>query len=199
MIVLMRAEPRSRATACRVDHPEVELLLDDRLLHGRGSRSHTSSGPHGLLSRNTAPGSRRPARRASPRTGTGGIRRSGGLDQVGGADRPGPKRRCDTVTRAGLLRIVDEVALGWIAGSSPRISIAVLVGAHRAVGAEAVEDGAEHLVPFRLEGRVVLEHVAAGDVVDDAHREAVPRAIGRVASRAPPFAMAGVNSLDESP
>jgi hypothetical protein len=49
----------------------------------------------------------------------------------------------------------------------------VLVGADRAVGAEAVEHGAE-VSPLRSKAGVVRQ-AGAADVVDDADREAVAR------------------------
>ncbi len=76
--------------------------------------------------------------------------------------------------RARLLRVIDEVALreqfGFIADDLDRI----LVGRHRAVGAEAIEDGGEVGVGCGgTESRVEGQR-QAGDIVMDADREAPP-------------------------
>jgi hypothetical protein len=47
--------------------------------------------------------------------------------------------------RAGLLGVVDEVALGEVVRVLADDLDAVLVGADRAVGAQAVEQGAHHV------------------------------------------------------
>ena len=58
MMVLMRPPmPVSLGHFVAVDDVELQLLVDDLLLHRRGRWSQTSSGPKGLLSRKVAPGS----------------------------------------------------------------------------------------------------------------------------------------------
>jgi hypothetical protein len=65
-------------------------------------------------------------------------------DQVGGADRLGAEAQVRGGHGAGLLGVVDEVALGVVFGVFGADDLdGVLVGAHGAVGAEAVEEGAD--------------------------------------------------------
>ena len=71
---------------------------------------------------------------------------------------------------ARLLRVVDEVALGEVGRVLADDLDGVLVGAHRAVGAQAPEVAADHVLALGLEGGVVGER-EVGDVVVDAHRE----------------------------
>ena len=124
------------------------LLLDDLLLHL--ARQVVPD----LVRRGTARSAGRPrpaprvrARRSCPRTRTGGRRRSSARS-TRYAERIG--RGLDAQVRDGdrarLLRVVDEVALrveiGLLADDLDR----VLVGAHGAVGAEAVEHRRRHVV-----------------------------------------------------
>ena len=64
------------------------------------------------------------------------------VDQVGGADRLRAEAQVRDGDRAGLLRVVDEVALGVVVRLLADDLDGVLVGADRAVGAEAVEERA---------------------------------------------------------
>ena len=61
-------------------------------------------------------------------------------DQVAGADRLGAEAQVRDGDGAGLLRIVDEVALGEVVGILADDLDGVLVGAHGAVRAQAVEE-----------------------------------------------------------
>ena len=70
------------------------------------------------------------------------------------------------------MAVVDEVALGVEAGLLGDDFHAVLVGAHGAVGAEAVEDGFGGAVGGQAEGEVGGQ-MGVADVIDDAEREAV--------------------------
>ncbi len=62
-------------------------------------------------------------------------------DEVGGADGLGPEAQVGDRDGAGLLGVVDEVALGVVGRVLADDLDGVLVGAHGAVRAEAVEDG----------------------------------------------------------
>ena len=65
----------------------------------------------------------------------------GALDQVAGADRPRPKTQVRNSDRARFLGVVDEIALGKQIGVLANDRDRVFIGAHGAIGAEAVEDG----------------------------------------------------------
>ena len=78
--------------------------------------------------------------------------------------------------RAGLLRVVDEVALGIERGVFSHDLHRVLVRADRAVAAEPVKHGADHVVRFGRERRVVVE-AQVRHVVLDAHGEVLPRGV----------------------
>ena len=89
------------------------------------------------------------------------IRRS---DQVRRADRPRPEAQVRDRLRARFVRVVDEIALGI----EPRVLgddlDAVLVGADRAIGAQAVEHRAHHVVRLDREVRIDFE-AGMGDIV----------------------------------
>ena len=53
-----------------------------------------------------------------------------------------PKRRCRSGDGAGLLGIVNEVALGEVIGLFTDDFDGVLIGAYGAIGAESIEKGA---------------------------------------------------------
>jgi hypothetical protein len=137
------------------------------------SQTSPRSGPKGLFSRNTAPGRRVRARRTARGRRTGGTRRSGLRDQVGERIGRGPKRRCETVMAPGLLRVVDEVALGAVVGLLADDLDRVLVGAHRAVGAEAVEHRGRRLPARSVENSAVVGERQVRHVVVDADGEVV--------------------------
>ena len=99
-------------------------------------------------------------------------------DQVAGSDRLGPEAQVRDRDRAGLLRVVDEVALRVQVGAFPDDLDRVLVRTHGAVAPEPVEDGSHGLVVLGVEGRVERQARAA-DVVDDADGE-VRRGLGVV-------------------
>ena len=79
--------------------------------------------------------------------------KAGARDQVGGADRVGPEAQVRGGHRAGLLRVVDEVALRVVRRLAADDLDGVLVGAHGAVGAQAVEERAHGLGIFGGERR----------------------------------------------
>ncbi len=100
----------------------------------------------------------------------------GGADQVGRLERLGPKAQVADGDRAGLLAVVDEVALRVQVGAVAEDLDGVLVGADRAVGTQAEEHrfAARGVRQFEV---VVPGERAVGDVVDDADGEAVARAV----------------------
>ena len=98
----------------------------------------------------------------------------GPLDQVGGADRLGPKAQVRHRDRTRLFGVVNEVGLGIQIGALANDLDRRLVGPHRAIGTQAIKHG-PHLSGVGME--VVVEgQGAVGEVVVDAHREVVERA-----------------------
>ena len=96
----------------------------------------------------------------------------GRLDQVGLMDLVGTEAQMRHGAGARLLGVVDEVALGEVGSVLADDLDAVLVGADRAVGSQAVEQGAHRA--GRLDGEAGINLQAGeGDVVDDAHGEVV--------------------------
>ena len=98
------------------------------------------------------------------------------LDEVGGADGAGAEAQVGDRDGARLLGVVDEVALGVVLRLLADDLDGVLVGAHRAVGAEAEEDGAHAVVGVDVEVGVDRDR-GVGHVVHDADREVVARAL----------------------
>ena len=118
-------------------------------------------------------------------------------DQVAGMDGLGSKAQVRDGHRAGLLGIVDEVALRVVGGLFADDFDGVLVGADRAIRAEAVEDGAHGAGLLGGEGGIVAQ-AGVGDIVVDADGEVVLG--GRFEHLVEDaLTMAGVNSLEERP
>ena len=86
--------------------------------------------------------------------------------------RLGPEAQVRGGDGAGLLRVVDEVALRVVVGLFADDLDGVLVGAHGAIGAQAVEQGAHGAGLFGGEFGVVVQ-AGVGDVVVDADGEVV--------------------------
>ena len=101
---------------------------------------------------------------------------AGASDQVRRMDGLGAEAQVRDRLRAGLVRIVDEVSLREeslvLADDLDR----VLVGAHRAVRAQAEKDGALDGRMIEVERRI-RHQTEMGDIVDDAEREAMSRRI----------------------
>ncbi len=158
-----------------VDHVELELLLDDLLLDFHRQLVPDLIGPEQAVEQEDAAGLgifehlellEEVELVAGHEVGLVGF------DQVGGVDRLGAEAQVGGGDRAGLLRVVDEVALGEVIGLFADDLDRVLVGAHRAVGAEAEEHAAHGLFGFDREGRVYVE-AGVRNVVVDAHGEVV--------------------------
>ena len=98
-------------------------------------------------------------------------------DQVGRVDRFGREAQMGNGYRAGLLRVVDEIALGVELGFLAHDLDGVLVGAHRAVRAQAVEHAAVHAAAGIVAEICVPLQAGVGDVVDDADGEMVFRLV----------------------
>ena len=98
-------------------------------------------------------------------------------DQVGGMNRLGREAQVRDGHRTGLFRVVDEIALAVELGFLAHDLDGVLVGAHRAVRAQAVEHAAHHaLAGIGAEIRVPLQ-AGVGEVVDDADGEMILRLV----------------------
>ena len=99
--------------------------------------------------------------------------------------------------RAGLLRVVDEVSLReeirLLADDLDR----VLVGAHRAVGAETVEHRRRDIGLLGSERRIPRER-RVRHVIHDADGEVTLRAPFAISSKTA-LTIAGVNSFDDRP
>ena len=116
----------------------------------RGSRSHTSSGPVGAVEQERgALGGQAQHVDAIEKGRLVAGDEVGRLDQVGRMDRPLAEAQVRDRLRAGLVRVVDEVALRVQRRIFGDDLHAVLVGADRAVGAQAVEHRAHDVVAAR--------------------------------------------------
>ena len=134
-----------------VDDEEAQLLVDDPLLHGARQMIPDLVGAVGAVEQEGG------ARRGQPQhvlrshetelVAADEVRRA---DQIGRADRPRPEAQMRDGLRARFVRVVDEIALRVEAGILGDDLHAVLVGAHRAVGAQAVEHRAHDVVRFDL-------------------------------------------------
>ena len=165
-----------------VDDIELQLLGDDLLLHfarqlgphhvgaeGRVEEKHRArSGPledivlleeHELMAADEA---RAP-------------------DEIGRTEVARPEAQERDRDGARLLGIVDEVALRVVLGFLADDLDGVLVGAHRAVGAEAEEDGAHYVLPS-MSNSASTSSERCGDVVDDADGEVAACGCGRASS-----------------
>ena len=154
--VLVRfAEARPRARPCDgVDDEEAQLLVDDLLLHRARQLVPDLVGAVGAVEQERGPRRRQP-QHVLPlqKARTGGRRRSWPSDQIGRVDRPRPEAQMRDRLRAGFVRVVDEIALRVEPGILGDDLDAVLVGADRAVGAKAVEHGADDVVALDREAR----------------------------------------------
>src|SRR5262249_15584715 len=96
------------------------------------------------------------------------------LDEVGGADRAGTKPQVGDGHRPRFLGIVDEISLGAMFCLLPDDFDRVLVGAHRSVRAEAVEDRLNAAGRFKIE-RAIPRKGRMAYITHNANREMVLR------------------------
>ena len=128
---------------------------------------------------------------------------AGGGDQIGRADRLGAEAQMGNRLGAGLVGIVDEIALRIQPGVFGDDLDAVLVGADRAVGAQAVEDRAGRF--RRLDGEIGIDGEAVCETSSSMPRVKLLRPANwflssrRVSSSNAALAMAGVKSFEERP
>ena len=101
----------------------------------------------------------------------------GRVDQIGRADRLVAEAQVRGRVAARLLRVVREVGLAVFVGRVADDLDRVLVGAHRAVGAQADEAGLERAGVVEMQLRSYGQR-GESHVVDDAHREVVLRLVG---------------------
>ena len=113
------------------------------------------------------------------------IRRA---DQIRRMDRARPKAQMRDGLRTRFVRIVDEIPLGVKARIFGDDLHAVLVRAHGAVGAEAVEHRAHDFVGFNRPVRIELE-AGMGDVIVNANGKAVLGLAASTSSSNTAFAM----------
>ena len=158
-----------------VDDVQLELLRDEYLLP---------------LERELGPGGLRGIGRVEQHRGAGGgiaehvgaahkIELAAGhevrpADQVGRADRPRTEAQVRDGHRARLLRVIDKVALRKIVGFLADDLDRVLVRADGAIRAEADKHAAAHVGRLEIEVAVVGQR-GAGDIVEDADGEMIPR------------------------
>ena len=120
------------------------------------------------------------------------------VHQVGGADGARARAQVRDRDRAGLLGVVDEVALDVAVGLLADDLDRVLVGADGAVRAEAVEERGGDVLALGAERRVPGQR-GVGHVVDDPDGEVARGGVFWSSSSKTAFTIAGVNSFDESP
>ena len=123
----------------------------------------------------------------------------GVLDQVGRADRLRAEAQVRDGDRARLLRVVDEVALGEQVGALADDLDRRLVGADRAVRAEAEEHRLDLAGRPRVAEVAVDRQAQVGDVVVDADGEVALRACSARSSSKIGLIIDGVISFDDRP
>src|ERR1700737_2945073 len=96
------------------------------------------------------------------------IRRA---DQIWSVDRLWSEAQVRDSNRAGLLRVIDKVALGKQVGSLANDLDRVLVRADRSVGAQAIEQAAHGAGGFDIEASRVDRQAGMTDVVVDTDGE----------------------------
>ena len=161
-----------------VDRVHVDVLGEDLLLHRARQRV-----PHLVRRARAVEQQRRAVRRAAehvdpleqPELVAADEARL--LHEVGRPDRLRPEAEVRDRLRAGLLRVVDEVALR-VQALVPEDLDRVLVRADRPVRAQAEEDRAHRLGRLDVQRRVVVQ-ARPGDVVLDADREPASRPLSR--------------------
>ena len=156
-----------------VDHKELQLLADDRFLDFLGQGV-----PDLVLAEGGVQQEGGALRRGIQHVvfleeaGLVAGDEVGLLDEVGGTDRAGPEAEMADRDGAGLLGVVDEVALAVEAGLLGDDLDGVLIGAHGAVGTQPVEHRALDIIGLDIEVGIHRD-AGVGDVVDDADHEVI--------------------------
>ncbi len=155
-----------------VDDPELQLLLEDGLLDFAGQMlpdliravggvQQEGRAVIGILQ------NVEPLQEVELMTGDKG----GLLDEIGRVDRLGAKAQVRDRDRAGLLGVVDEVALGVVVGLFADDLDGVLVGTDGAVGTQTPEDGSHSILGLDVEW--FDGQGSVGHIIDDADREVI--------------------------
>ncbi len=163
----------------RVDGVDIDVLGEDLLLDRAGQRVPDLVRRQRAVQQQRRAG-RRPAEHVHPvqQPEVMTADEAGLLHQVGRADRLRPEAQVRDRLRAGLLRVVDEVALRVQLLLGPEDLDRVLVRADRPVRAEAEEHRAHRVGRLDVQ-RPVIRQAQAGHVVGDADREPAPRPLAR--------------------
>ena len=144
-----------RDSTC-IDDEESELLIDDLLLNGTRQMIPHIGRPIGAVEQEGGAASGEPQQvQAFEEMELVAADKIGRADEIGRADRPGSEAQMRDRLRARFVRIVDEIALRVECGIFGDDFDAVLVGADRAVGTQAVEDRTHHII--RLDRIVWIE------------------------------------------
>ena len=162
-----------------VDDVKLQPLVNDRLLRGPGQAVPDRVGPERRVQKH-----RRPRCRDAQDVD---FRQEGELvagdeirlmDQIGRLDRPRPEAQMRHRLRAGLVAVIDEIALR----TKPRLLgqdlDRVLVRAHRAIGAKAEKDRANNVFGLGVEIRIDGQ-AGEADIIGDADRKALFRGVLR--------------------
>jgi hypothetical protein len=173
------SHPRLARHLIGVDHGEAQPLLYDLLLD---------------LARQVAPDRLRTVRRVEQEDRAGHRRlqhveaveeievmaghEACPADQIGRTDRPRPEAQVRDGHRAGLFRVVDEIALGIVIRLFADDLDRILVGPHSAVRAEPVEKRADNGLGLDVKARIERQR-GERHVVDDADRKVILRPILR--------------------
>ena len=165
------AQAEGQAEFDRIDDVELDLLLDQLLLHQGGQVI-----PDLVLGEGG--GQEEGAARLQVGQHVVGVEEGrvvagdevGLVDQVRGDDLVLAETQVRNGHGTGFLRVVDKVALGGVVRLGADDLDGVFVGADRAVRAKTVEQGAEDVLAFDVEGLVVAE-AGEGEVVIRADAE----------------------------
>ena len=156
----------------RIDHPEIDVLVDELLLDATWQViPYLVRAVRGIeQERRPVPGGFERLRLAEESELVAGDE-VGLIHEIGGPDRLGPEAQVRHRDRARLLRVVDEVALGKEVRALADDLDRCLVRADRAVGAESEEDGLD-LTGRSLRAELGVDWQAEMcDVVVDTDRE----------------------------
>ena len=191
--------PTSCCDLCRVDHKKLYLLADNFFLDRTRQIIPDLIGAIGAVKEEGGAGRRESQYVLSLQElelmASDEIRRA---DEIGRPDRLRPKAQVRHRLRTGFVRIVDEIPLGIEAGILGDDFYAVLVGPHRAVGTEAIEQRAADA------GRLEVEAGVDGEARSARRRRVMPtvkpvRGFSPLRWSNTAHAIAGVKSFDDRP